>query len=96
MQGIQIAILFLCAGSAAAFTPPNPHFSIRIAEKSLSPVNPVCKVKCIRHRYPVFPLRASPENNDDKNGGPLGNDYDMVPKESVDPAYFVIGGILGK
>ncbi len=42
---------------------------------------------------PTLALRAA---DDDSKGGPLGDESDMVPRDSVDPSYFVIGGILGE
>ena len=71
---------------------PAHKYSIGVSGKFQLTSGSAFKVRVLRP--PVFPLRASEDN--DSKGGPLGNDSDMIPRESIDPSYFVFGGILGK
>ena len=99
MQISSTVVLVLCfAGSAAAFSVlPNQNYAARFAHKSVTPLSFAQKdgvySRAASSRAPA--LRAGADD-DDRKGGPLGFDSDLTPKESVDPALFVIFGILGK
>jgi hypothetical protein len=99
LQGISkmklgaAAVLCVCfVVSANAFTaiPSHPSVLKRTGNAVCAPPLAFARSQIGR---PTLALRAA---DDDTKGGPLGDESDMVPRDSVDPSYFVIGGILGE
>jgi hypothetical protein len=87
------ALLCVCfAVSANAFTAMPSHQDVlkRTGKAVCAPPMAFARSQIGR---PTLALRAA---DDDSKGGPLGDESDMVPRDSVDPTYFVIGGILGE